>query len=47
MYLTDGKEDCGDGPNKDGNDIPGGITNEELLQKVVDRKIRIITMAFG
>ena len=41
IFLTDGQEDCRNG------DIPGGITNPELLQDVVDQKVRIVTIAFG
>ena len=39
-FLTDGQEQCQ-------NDIPGGITNPDLLQDVVDQKVRIVTIAFG
>ena len=47
MYLTDGKEDCGTDRDPDRDDIDGGITNEELLDTIVARKIRIVTIAFG
>ena len=40
IFLTDGEENCP-------HDIPGGITNPDLLQDVVDQKVRIVTIAFG
>ena len=45
MFLTDGEEECNDKSNKD--DIPGNINNPELLQDIVDRNIRVVTIAFG
>ena len=44
MFLTDGEESCGTN-NRD--DIPGDITNPDLLNDIVDRKIRVVTIAFG
>ena len=44
MFLTDGEEKCHE---YDEDDIPGGITNPDLLNKIVDRKIRVVTIAFG
>ena len=48
MFLTDGQEQCGnDENNPDRDDIDGGITNPELLDDIVERNIRIVTIAFG
>jgi len=45
IFLTDGDEECNDKSNKD--DIDGNINNPELLQDIVDRNIRVVTIAFG
>ena len=41
IFLTDGQESSCD------NDIDGDITNPELLQRIEDRRVRIVTIAFG
>ena len=45
MFLTDGDEACNRYDDED--DIPGNINNPELLQDIVDRNIRVVTIAFG
>ena len=42
LFITDGREQC-----KNSDEPRHGIANEELLNRVVEEKVRIITMAFG